>query len=415
MNPAKLGLINTKAATIAASIKVLDPMSWPAKLEAPFLEAIRKGQKLPHISYPAINYRGQIRALEALGQSFTPYHPAEQFTRASIDSYILAAKMVECINTPKFQEYSVEMFGKPGDKIPGMRLTNIAAAERLINIAKNFTHPYIAHEPESCVTAEEIAAQLREGIAKWLGPDGPSVEISTVLSAKASAGAKRIRIKAGSGFNRYDYKQLLVHEVLTHSLTAINGLAQPILKTLGRGAPRTTATQEGLATFAEVVTGSIHLNRLMRLALRIIAIDRAINGANFVETYQYFVDHGQSEKDSFWAAARIFRGGQPDRNIVFTKDAVYLDGLIKVNTLFRWALLHQRFGLVHLLFCGRLTIEDCFLLEESLADGIVSAPKYVPKWYQRIEGLAGTLGFSMIQGVFNSDEVETYFAGSCKI
>jgi uncharacterized protein (TIGR02421 family) len=415
MNPEKLSRINTKAADIAGTIKVLDPLSWPAKLEGPFLEALRTGQKLPHISYPTIDYKGQIRALEALNQSFTPYHPAEQFTRSSIESYILAARMVESINTSKLQEYSIEMFGKPGDKIPGMRQTNIGAAERLIDIAKNFSHPYIANEPESCVSAEEIAAQLREGITKWLGPDGPSVEISSTLSAKASAGAKRIRIKAGTGFNRYDYKQLLVHEVLTHSLTAINGLAQPILKTLGRGAPRTTGTQEGLATFAEVITGSIHLNRLLRLALRIIAIDRALHGADFRETYRFFIDHGQSEKDSFWSAARIFRGGQPDKNTVFTKDAVYLDGLIKVNTLFRWALLHQRLGLVHLLFCGRLTIEDCFLLEESLSDGIVSPPKYVPEWYQRIEGLAGALGFSMLQGAFNSEEVETYFAGSCKI
>jgi uncharacterized protein (TIGR02421 family) len=415
MNPEKLSRISAKAADIAGTIKILEPLSWPMKMEGPFLEALRKGQKLPKISYPAIDYKGQIRALEALRKSFSPYHPAEQFTRASIDSYILAAHMVEAINTSKLQEFSIEMFGRPGDKIPGMRLTNTEAAERLIAIAKNFNHPYMTTEPESCVTGVEIADQLRQGIEKWFGADGPTVEVSEELSAKASAGARRVRIKAGSEFNRYDYKQLLVHEVLTHSLTAINGLNQPILKTLGRGAPRTTSTQEGLATFAEVITGSIHLNRLLRLALRIIAIDRAMSGADFRDTYQFFLEHGQSEKDSFWSAARIFRGGQPDRNIVFTKDAVYLDGLIKVNTLFRWALLHQRLGLVHLLFCGRLTIEDCFLLEESLADGTVAPPKYVPEWYQRIEGLAGTLSFSMIQGAFNSEEVETYFAGSCKI
>src|SRR5690606_5694975 len=128
--------------------------------------------------------------------------------------------------------------------------------------------------------------------------------------------------------------------------------------------------QEGLATFAEVITGAIDLSRLKRLALRIIAIDRALSGANFVETFEYFLNNGQSEKESYWSAARIFRGGQPDGNIRFTKDGVYLDGLIKVHSLFQWAIMHDRMGLLHLLFCGRVSIEDLFLLEGALTDGL---------------------------------------------
>ena len=38
------------------------------------------------------------------------------------------------------------------------------------------------------------------------------------------------------------------------------------------GSPRTTKTQEGLATFAELITSSIDLARLRRIALRIPAV-----------------------------------------------------------------------------------------------------------------------------------------------
>ena len=37
----------------------------------------------------------------------------------------------------------------------------------------------------------------------------------------------------------------------------------------GLGAPRTTRTQEGLATFAEIITGAIDISRLRRIALRV--------------------------------------------------------------------------------------------------------------------------------------------------
>lgn len=132
---------------------------------------------------------------------------------------------------------------------------------------------------------------------------------------------------------------------------------QPYLTLLSCGAARTIATQEGLATFSEVITGVIDLKRITRVALRILAIDMALQGANFVDIFTLLLESGQSPKESYWSSARIFRGGFPDSNIVFTKDAVYLNGLFKKPSFFRWALLYEKLNLIHLLFCGKLTIE----------------------------------------------------------
>ena len=62
------------------------------------------------------------------------------------------------------------------------------------------------------------------------------------------------------------------HEAFIHTLTSLNGRHQPHLKVLGLGAPRTTRTQEGLATFAEIITGAIDISRLRRIALRVVMV-----------------------------------------------------------------------------------------------------------------------------------------------
>ncbi|WP_251274471.1 tyrosine/phenylalanine carboxypeptidase domain-containing protein, partial [Enterobacter hormaechei] len=75
---------------------------------------------------------------------------------------------------------------------------------------------------------------------------------------------------------------------LVHSLTALNGREQPVLPSLALSSPRVTATQEGLATFAEQITGSIDIERLKRISLRTEAIAMAREGADFIEVFRYF-------------------------------------------------------------------------------------------------------------------------------
>ncbi|MCT7032309.1 flavohemoglobin expression-modulating QEGLA motif protein, partial [Salmonella enterica] len=95
-------------------------------------------------------------------------------------------------------------------------------------------------------------------------------EVDPELTAKAAAGATRIRLRGGTRFTDYDRHQLLAHEALVHSLTALNGRAQPLLASFGRTSPRVTATQEGLAVFAELMSGAIDISRLKRISLRIL-------------------------------------------------------------------------------------------------------------------------------------------------
>jgi uncharacterized protein (TIGR02421 family) len=181
------------------------------------------------------------------------------------------------------------------------------------------------------------------------------VQLDPELISKTAAGPTRIRLRTSARFSAYDRAQLFHHEALVHSLTALNGREQAQLPSLALSSPRVTATQEGLATFAEQITGSIDIARMKRISLRIEAIALARGGADFVEVFRYFDAAGQSPAESFSSAQRVFRGVPLTGGCAFTKDTVYLHGLLSVHTFFRWALKNQKLKLCRTLFAVTTT------------------------------------------------------------
>ncbi|NNL86725.1 MAG: DUF1704 domain-containing protein, partial [Myxococcales bacterium] len=231
------------------------------------------------------------------------------------------------------------------------------------------------------------------------------IRVDPHLASKAAAGATRVRVRDGTSFSRFDIEQLLQHEVFVHSLTALNGRAQRKLASLSLGAPRTTATQEGLATFAELVSGAIEIRRLERIALRIIGIDAALSGADFIEVFELFREAGQPDVESFNSTMRIFRGVPVDGGSAFTKDAVYLQGLLEVHTFFRWALRSGRLELGRHLLAGRMSLADVFALEPFFVAGELAGPQHLPPWMSRTNALTAHLAFSVFANHIVLDDV----------
>lgn len=245
-------------------------------------------------------------------------------------------------------------------------------------------------------SAEELAKLLLERITKIIPADKTpiSVTVDDQITARATAGSSYVKIRKGASFSQNDLEQLFHHEVMIHTLTYINGRNQPFLKILGYNSPRTTATQEGLAVFAEYISLSIELIRIKRIALRIIAIDKAESGADFIELFKYFKENGQNNEESYYSAMRILRGGKPEGGIVFYKDNVYLKGLIEVGSFLKRAM-HN--GFVHdisLLFCGKLTTHDVVLLKPLYESGHISDPTYMPIWAKNSSELATHLALN---------------------
>lgn len=388
-------------------IKVLTTMSWPVETQEAFLGAWSVGRiQLPEVSYPALDFSACKRTLEEVEALADESHPVGDYLARTARSWRYAAAMLEHLGKPEMGAFSIKLYGRPGDRIAGSEVRSNEAAAHFMGAARDVMADTRLADPAEAIDAETMKAQLEAEMAGLFTRHRIEVVIDPHLVAKAAAGPTRIRLRANTLFSEYDRLQLLNHEAYVHSLTAINGREQPYLKSLGRNSPRITATQEGLAVFAELVTGSMDIARLNRISLRIQAIEMALKGADFIQVFRFFLEQGQVEGEAFASAMRVFRGAPLSGGSAFTKDAVYLHGLLSVHTFFRYVFRTGRLALAQQLFAGKMTLHDVFTLSPLFDSGYLVAPLYLPPWAQRVHALAGYLSFSLFANRIRLDAIE---------
>ena len=388
-------------------IRILSTVAWPASLEDRMIAAYAKGQfSLPEVSYQAPDFSAERAELMAIEREAGYDDPLGEYLCRTAESWRIAAEMLEAVGTSNVTAPSIVLYGRPGDVIPGSDRSNLDAARYFVELADELGSEMIADDEIVNISAEQLRADLTKALDDFFGEPIISVEVDPELTAKAAAGATRIRLRGGTRFSEYDRHQLLAHEALVHSLTALNGRAQPVLASLARTSPRVTATQEGLAVFAELISGAIDISRLKRISLRILAIDMALSGADFVEVYQFFSNCGQSPADSFHSAQRVFRGLPLTGGAAFAKDNVYLSGLLTVHTFFRWALKQRRMDMLRHLFAGKLALHDVISLQPYFESGAIVPPRWLPPWMQHVHGLAGKLAFSLFVNRIHMGKVQ---------
>jgi uncharacterized protein (TIGR02421 family) len=403
---ARLADLDRRLVAAVRGIKLLARLSWPASVQGAFLEAWRKGRpRLPEVDYARADYREARAELEAVFRAADAGHPVGDYLRRTAQSWRIATELLDAVGTDAISEHSIRLFGRPGDLLPGGTVSNLDAARHFIELADELSHEIAGREADYCIPADLLRDELQQRISAFFSGHKVSVEIDPDLIAKAAAGPTRIRLRSSTCFSEYDKHQLLEHEAFVHSLTALNGREQPQLKSLALNSPRITATQEGLATFAELMSGSIDIGRMKRISLRILAIDKALRGADFLDVFAFFHESGQTDADSFTSAMRVFRGAPLTGGAAFTKDAVYLHGLLSVHTFFRWALKNSKLKLCRNLFAGKMALHDVLALEPYFDSGFVAAPLYLPPWMQQANGMAGVLAFSLFANRIRLDRV----------
>lgn len=389
-------------------IRLLESVSWHQSVQQQFLADWRNGiKKLPDVVYRPEQHGETRNELHAIVAESDVDHPLGRYVQRTANSWINATYLLEALGTNEVTDFSIRLYGRPGDALPGNGPSNIVAAQHFISLANELDSELNFIEADYCLSAETVQSELQEALDRFFVHHKVTVELDPNLIAKAAAGPTRIRLRGNTSFSEYDRHQLLEHEAFVHSLTALNGREQPYFKSLARNSPRITATQEGVATFAELITGAIDIERLKRISLRIVAIDKALNGADFLEIFVFFLEAGQSETDSFSSTQRVFRGVPVTGGAAFTKDTVYLHGLLSVHTFFRWCLRHKRLRLTRLLFAGKMSLQDVFDLEPMFDDGVLKEALYLPPWIQRANGLAGMLAFSLFANKIKLDSVDS--------
>ena len=381
----------------AKSIKILSNLNWPARAQEEFLRGFEAGRpELPRVDYPKFDFSDNVRELQAVAAACDRSHPVGEYVAGTASSYVAAARMLESIGTEAFTELSIQLFGRPegGFGVPG--LTNLEAADRFIRSSEELLPSCLMPDADFCVLPQTVADALRRELAPFFKDRPFEIVIDPDRAARAAAGARRMRLRGSTCFHPSDIPQLLQHEAYVHSATRRNGREQPNLGSLGLGAPRTTATQEGLATFAELITTAMDLIRMRRIGLRIEAIHRALEGADFIDVFRFFLESGQGLQDSFQSARRVFRGGDVRGRVVFTRDAIYVQGLVFTHTFLRKAIQARKLDYPAWLFAGRLAWGDVIALEPYFRSGFIAPASCQPAWVANRLSLAAYLTWSLV-------------------
>ncbi len=400
-------------------IRVLQAIRWDNSIEEQFLKS--KGKELP---------KADAAYYATVDLGFDPVAKAEEFEQIARDidkemgeadalgqimtttalEYRSTVQMLAARGTPTFYGYSRKLYGSPKDKFPDGKLTVRDLGHKLYGILTNVDDDALGPRNERTIGAQECAERLNERLSSYFSDTTVRVSADDSIVADAAAGNDYVKVRTGARFSERDIDVLEVHEGWVHVATSLNGQLQPVAKWLSKGPPRTTSVQEGLAALLEIFTFRTYPRRARRLNDRVLAVDKAEDGASFLDVFEWFRTEGYEEDECFHSARRIFRGGVIEGGGPFTKDACYCKGIVLNYAFIRSAIQHNRADLIPFLFVGKVAHEDVPVLAQRVHDGVVRPPRYIPPMFRDLNGLAIWMAYSAFFSQLESETLADHYA-----
>ncbi len=375
----------------SASIRILKSLIWDDDHKKAFI----KFGKLPSPEYEPVDLKDCFQHIKDARQHIENKGVVGEWLTRAANSIETTAQMLGSRGTPEFFTHSSALYGVPTE-------TLIDRKTRVIDLARHMDETLDGLDFENLVidgyekwlTAEEFAERLKEHLGYHFDGQEPEIQIVENIPSKALAGSRRIRVNRDARFTPRDVDQLLQHEALIHVATTLNGRQQDNFPLLGRAHARVTEIQEGLAVFAEIISGAMDPRRFRRLADRVIAIQMSIDGADFKEVFDYYMECDPDPEEAYDNTRRIFRGGIIAGGAPFTKDMVYLNGLLRVHNFMRTVVKLGRADLIRLLFVGKMDLEDVPALATLAAEGLIEPGKFMPLWAKDLRFLVSYMSYS---------------------
>ena len=387
-------------------IRILDALKWDESIQSEFFKSGCK--ELPLVLGPEYYEKNPLK--------FDPEKKIEEFNIIERDirrdlgqfnsvglimqricrEYCTVVEMLKNRGNLKFTRYSQQLYGSSEDAFYAGAPT-LKDLANLLGSTLTSLHEKTQNDLDRKIySGEEAVIILGDRLSQYFIDSELKVKVvlSDDIIADAAAGAEVIKLRKNAVFSERDIRILEVHEGWVHLGTTLNGIHQPICTFLGKGPPSSTITQEGLAIIMEIFTFSSYPSRMERLTDRIIAIDMAENGANFIDIFNYFREKGMSEEDSYSRTARVFRGSTSSGG-PFTKDLVYNKGFILIYNYIRLAIQRGVLSRIPLLFLGKTTLEDLHIYNDLVDEGIVLFPKYIPPQFKDLASLSSWMCYSL--------------------
>jgi uncharacterized protein (TIGR02421 family) len=397
-------------------IRVLNTIRWDDGVYEQFKKSGFK--EMPRIDYDGFELgfepRDKAEEFEAIARDIERDLGASDaigriMTTTALE-YRDVVHMLASRGTPAFYAFSRRLYGSPKDTFPDGKSTVRDLGHLLYEILTNVDDNTLGPQFARTIQAEEAVDVLNDRFAEYFPGADVRVAADDAIVADAAAGNDYVKVRKGAVFSPRDIDILEVHEGWVHVATSLNGQRQTVAKWLSKGPPRTTAVQEGLAALLELFTFRTYPRRARRLNDRLLAVDKAEDGASFLDVFEWFRTEGYEEDDCFHAARRVFRGGVLEGGAPFTKDASYCKGIVLNYSFIRSAIQHNHVELVPFLFVGKVAHEDVPILARRVHDGVVKAPHYLPPMFRDLNGLAVWMAYSTFFGQLADAAISEHYA-----
>jgi len=387
-------------------VRILGHLSWPGSVRHRFFRS--GSERLPEVEYPPFDAK-EIKEELSQTRSQLGDLPMDKWLYKKSYEIEAGVEMISSCGTPEFFKHSSSMYGTPTTKLRDGKTTPLDLARRFSSIMDAQPDMLTKGRMKDLITADDIRRRIDKRVKKVFGKESPRVMLSDGISAKATASSKRIRLRRGASFTERDVEQLINHEAMVHVATTLNGRQQQSMRILGGNYGAVTKTQEGLAVFSEFITGCIDVGRMRRIMDRVEAIEMAIDGADFIQVYRFFLERSRLKTEAFENARRIFRGGVMSGGSPFTKDIVYLDGLVRIHNFIRAVVSRGRNDVLELLFAGKVDLDDMPMVIEMHREGLVRSPKYLPDWVVNRDYLISYFALSIFIGEMDHQRTDGYY------
>jgi uncharacterized protein (TIGR02421 family) len=414
----KISALSEKLVELQRPIRVLDAVKWDPSIEAEFFR--KKGKELPVVD---------PQYYESIPLGFEPARKSQELTElkflieqtlgakddigalllSTVEQYREVVAMLAARGTKDFYKSARVLYGSPKDTFFNGKMSIMDQGKQLYEILSSLESKFLGKEYPKNLSSEDVVAELERRFANSFLKDKIKVCLSDGIVSDAAAGSDLIKIRRGTKFSRKDIDIFEVHEGWVHVGTTLNGKAQKVAKFLSKGSPRVSTTQEGLAILMEILTFSTYPLRARAINDRIIGIDKAEEGADFLEVYDFYLTEGYSETESFRNTVRVFRGGVVSGGAPFTKDISYCRGFIENYNFIRTAIRRGRPEIVPFLFAGKLSVDDIPMLYQKSLEGIVDAPTLLPPQFEDMNGLAVWMSFSNFLNTVDMAAVSRYY------
>lgn len=270
--------------------------------------------------------------------------------------------LLEDRNTEKFIYGSLQLYGKPSEDL-------VQIARHLLSSVPTRTRGESSKQTIGASEFHELASKEIEYYREKM----PSMKARAMIQddiAGVMVSDGNLLISKYSQVHKKRIYSLIHHEVGTHVLTYWNAKSQPF-KQLYTGFVGYDELQEGFAVLSEYLCGGLTNSRIRVLAARVVAVQMRIDGAHFIETFRELVNRFRfNRRTAFTITARVYRGGG------FTKDAVYLRGLI-------WILDYLATGGdIEPLLVGKLPQAQIPLINELLWREVLKPPILRPRFLE---------------------------------